>query len=616
MNATPLLSMNGALITGAVINAAMMSAPLTALIWIGMRFIPARTLSAAARYVVWWVALALTIALPAAFLPTRPFAAPVRIASSAPVEEAAAFEPSPPATPMPSATPRPRRFPLRIPAGPWMLWIAAAWALSATLFLLRLAISCAMLTRRKARARGIPVAFPISTPASTGRKIRVAVSGEVSAPMAAGFLRPAILIPERLIHELDGSELDFIGLHEAAHFARYDDYALIVERLIEALFALHPVVRWIARQIDLEREVACDDRVVEATGQPHPYARCLTRVAELTGGVRAPFSAAAAATRGGSHLTRRVEMLLDKTRRTGARWLKTRVACAVAVVAALAWMAGRAPALLAFTTPSVTTPPPSRVVPAVTVTEIPAPRLIAQIAVPQAPAPERSPDSGTPLPLVLVDVTVRDNGGRLVQGLLKENFRVREDGVEQQISYFATEDLSTSLGVVSLSPDGLTLPMQEEVMQLQQAIPVRVEFIEAADPNSSFDDNATAAVNQIQQASNRRKVILMVEGQTPFGFPGIFSFAQAGVTVIAAPPGMNDAVKSVAPLIPDSYYVLGYTPSNRPADGAYRSVRVGLSAPRGLPPLLATEHRSGYYANGTAPACRPLPSLPPNSTCY
>ena len=65
-------------------------------------------------------------------------------------------------------------------------------------------------------------------------------------------------------------------VHEAAHLARWDDYGLLAQRFIEALFPWHPVVRWITRQMDLEREVACDDFVVEATGQARQYASCLT----------------------------------------------------------------------------------------------------------------------------------------------------------------------------------------------------------------------------------------------------------------------------------------------------------------------------------------------------
>src|SRR5215469_14000850 len=105
-------------------------------------------------------------------------------------------------------------------------------------------------------------------------------------PIVAGLRRPSILLPATLLGALGEDELDQIGIHEAAHIARCDDRALILQRVLEALLPLHPVVRWIARRIDLEREIACDDFVVRAFGNPRPYAACLTRVAELTNGIR------------------------------------------------------------------------------------------------------------------------------------------------------------------------------------------------------------------------------------------------------------------------------------------------------------------------------------------
>src|SRR5260370_20138390 len=129
-----------------------------------------------------------------------------------------------------------------------------------------------------------------------------------------------------------------MGLHEAAHLARGDDVALVLQRLLQAVFALHPVVHWIARRIDLEREIACDDFVIEATGQPRPYAACLTRVVELIGGVRASL-VGAAATDERSHLATRVEMLLDKSRRTGTHLLKVRLAAVGIAMAALVCIA-------------------------------------------------------------------------------------------------------------------------------------------------------------------------------------------------------------------------------------------------------------------------------------
>ena len=140
---------------------------------------------------------------------------------------------------------------------------------------------------------------------------RIGISADIASPMAAGLFRPAILLPERLLAELDDEELDQIRMHETAHLLRRDDIDLLIQRSLEALFALHPVVRWITRRIDLEREIACDDFVVEQTGQARPYASCLTRVVEIAGGVRSSL-VAAAATEERSHLARRIEMLSTK----------------------------------------------------------------------------------------------------------------------------------------------------------------------------------------------------------------------------------------------------------------------------------------------------------------
>jgi Ca-activated chloride channel family protein len=50
--------------------------------------------------------------------------------------------------------------------------------------------------------------------------------------------------------------------------------------------------------------------------------------------------------------------------------------------------------------------------------------------------------------LVSVRVTVTDQNGRAVEGLSKDNFRIYEDKVEQQVSFFSDEDMPASIGVV------------------------------------------------------------------------------------------------------------------------------------------------------------------------
>ena len=50
--------------------------------------------------------------------------------------------------------------------------------------------------------------------------------------------------------------------------------------------------------------------------------------------------------------------------------------------------------------------------------------------------------------LVLIPVTVTDPLNRFVTGLEKENFRVFEDKIEQQIAQFSSEDAPLSVGIV------------------------------------------------------------------------------------------------------------------------------------------------------------------------
>ena len=99
--------------------------------------------------------------------------------------------------------------------------------------------------------------------------------------MAAGFLTPAVLIPDHLQGQLTPEEFHCVSLHECAHLARYDDWLNILGRSVRALATLHPVVWWILRQIARECEAACDDWVVARTGAAHSYAEALTRIAEL-----------------------------------------------------------------------------------------------------------------------------------------------------------------------------------------------------------------------------------------------------------------------------------------------------------------------------------------------
>lgn len=356
----------------AQVNGALLGAFIATVLWLTLRLAPRRVLNAATRYMVWWATLVIVITLPILYAPAhslllrqKTFAPALAKAQGNSRQElaqpqgVAAFgsESSPSLTRIqqpipPTSTVGPHRrepiFPVRIVVGQWTSWIVAVWVLSTTFLLVRLLISCRILEHRKRRAFAAPPTLAARLQEwlircrSRRTHVRVAISTEVEAPMVAGPYQPTILIPAQLCDSLDLRELDQIGLHETAHLARCDDYALWLQRLVEAVFAWHPAVRWISRQIDLEREIACDDFVVEAMGNSRPYAACLAHVIELSGGVRASL-VAACATEQASHLARRVEVLLDKARHRGTRLLPIRLAVLGAGLIILAVVAFRSP---------------------------------------------------------------------------------------------------------------------------------------------------------------------------------------------------------------------------------------------------------------------------------
>jgi Ca-activated chloride channel family protein len=140
--------------------------------------------------------------------------------------------------------------------------------------------------------------------------------------------------------------------------------------------------------------------------------------------------------------------------------------------------------------------------------------LIAATAFPQSqgpvqpskpPAPtEKKQSEGikVDVSMALVNITVTDPLNRLVTGLEKENFRVYEDGTEQEIVTLSSEDVPVSIGVIF----DMSGSMSDKVDKARQAA---VQFMRTANPLDqfflvSFNDRAeltsgfTTSVEELQ----------------------------------------------------------------------------------------------------------------------
>lgn len=143
-------------------------------------------------------------------------------------------------------------------------------------------------------------------------------------------------MPERLSE----AEFDQVVLHELAHLHRLDDWSRLFQALAGCVLFFHLAVWWIARQMNLEREVACDDVVVGITGKARGYAICLTRLtAMVTSPVGSAMGIGAAGDR--KQIVRRIFRLLNARRGRERRLSRTGLLLASGLILAALIQCGR-----------------------------------------------------------------------------------------------------------------------------------------------------------------------------------------------------------------------------------------------------------------------------------
>jgi beta-lactamase regulating signal transducer with metallopeptidase domain len=230
--------------------------------------------------------------------------------------------------------------------------IEMLWALLSLVMLARLAGGYRELRRLKSGATPAPDRWQsrlrrLCAANAVRRQTRLLVSREVAGPMSLGFLDPVILIPWAFLDTLSDAELDHIVMHELAHLRRRDDWTNLAQRIIEAILPIQPAIYWLGHRMSLERELACDDWVIAATGTAKPYAASLTKVAELSQFGPAGILAAGAAGNQ-SQLRLRVHRMLDRTRNAAPKLVVGPLVAAVAAVVGLIYLGARAPQMVAF----------------------------------------------------------------------------------------------------------------------------------------------------------------------------------------------------------------------------------------------------------------------------
>jgi hypothetical protein len=168
------------------------------------------------------------------------------------------------------------------------------------------------------------------------RPVRLLRSSEKTMPMAFGVFRPNILIPAA-IDTWDEDRRQAVLLHELAHVGRADCLTQTIAACACALYWPHPGVWWMARRMRIDRELACDDRVLAMGASAREYAGHLLELAYTLSTRRAPALAVMMARP--RQLEGRLLAVLDAARNRTTpefRWVLAGVALLAAVLIPLA----------------------------------------------------------------------------------------------------------------------------------------------------------------------------------------------------------------------------------------------------------------------------------------
>jgi uncharacterized protein (TIGR03435 family) len=223
--------------------------------------------------------------------------------------------------------------------GALLTGLAAVWALGTAVVLFQWLVSWWRIRRAAREAvpcdafRGVPV---LLSPALRQERIE---------PGVFGLWRQRILIPEGLETALTPAEFEAVLSHEWSHVQRRDNLAAVVQMLSEAIFWFYPVIWLVGRRLNEERELACDQAVLEHAGpdEVEVYAEGILKVCKLYS--PSPLPCAAGIT--GANLRARVESILKNVRPraldNGRRWI---------LAAALAVAVAGPPILGLFTAPA------------------------------------------------------------------------------------------------------------------------------------------------------------------------------------------------------------------------------------------------------------------------
>lgn len=163
------------------------------------------------------------------------------------------------------------------------------------------------------------------------------MSGIVKVPVVVGYLKPVVLFPVCLCNQLDMEQVEAILIHELSHIRRNDYLLNLIKTSIETFMFFNPFIWLTGRFIQIEREHACDDLVVQLSNKPLTYAHALLKLEMLHD--QAVPAYAMAATGSKQYLYQRIKRITNmKTNYLNVKQQLAALTLAFAGLVSVAWV--------------------------------------------------------------------------------------------------------------------------------------------------------------------------------------------------------------------------------------------------------------------------------------
>jgi beta-lactamase regulating signal transducer with metallopeptidase domain len=211
-------------------------------------------------------------------------------------------------------------------------WVLPVWIAGVLVFAFRLIWISRYVVRlrRSGEDAEVPLIDSVARLADRmgiSRPVRLVISRLTDTPSVVGWLRPLILLPAATLLTLDVGQMEAVLAHELAHIRRHDYLVNLLQALVETILFYHPAIWWVSSRIRHERELCCDDMVVDVCGDAIGYARALTKLERLR--IVAPELAVSST---GGSLLYRIQRLTDTPHERVASRIPAFVSLLLAVV--------------------------------------------------------------------------------------------------------------------------------------------------------------------------------------------------------------------------------------------------------------------------------------------